>query len=158
MMTDENRNGYLNTGFLLIAENVFSGNLYDKNEAFAAGSCAKANSGWWKDQQTGVKLMSDEVGNMSFSENLQTIRKKNHMSQEELADLLGVSRQAVSKWENGEGYPEVEKLLILSKKLNISLDSLMAGSLPANEEPQKSASSMIRSSLQMKALLWKLQR
>ena len=58
---------------------------------------------------------------MSFSENLQAIRKKNRLSQEELAELLGVSRQAVSKWELGEGYPEVEKLLILSKKLNVSL-------------------------------------
>lgn len=62
---------------------------------------------------------------MSFSENLQAIRKKNQLSQEALAELLGVSRQAVSKWELGEGYPEVEKLLALSKKLNVSLDSLL---------------------------------
>ena len=57
---------------------------------------------------------------MSFGENLQAIRKKNQLSQEALAEMLGVSRQAVSKWELGEGYPEVDKLLILSKKLNIS--------------------------------------
>ena len=69
---------------------------------------------------------------MSFSENLQAIRKQNRLSQEELAELLGVSRQAVSKWELGDGYPEVEKLLILSKKLNVSLDSLMTGSEPGN--------------------------
>ena len=69
---------------------------------------------------------------MSFSENLQAVRKKNQLSQEELAELLGVSRQAVSKWELGDGYPEVEKLLILSKKLNVSLDSLMTGSVPGN--------------------------
>lgn len=62
---------------------------------------------------------------MSFGENLQTIRKINHLSQEGLAELLGVSRQAVSKWELGEGYPEVDKLLLLSKKLNVSIDSLM---------------------------------
>lgn len=62
---------------------------------------------------------------MSFGENLQSIRKKNHLSQEALAEMLGVSRQAVSKWELGEGYPEVDKLLILSKKLNISIDSLL---------------------------------
>ena len=62
---------------------------------------------------------------MSFGENLQTIRKKNHLSQEGLAELLGVSRQAVSKWELGEGYPEVDKLLLLSQKLNVSIDSLM---------------------------------
>ncbi len=64
---------------------------------------------------------------MSFGENLQIIRKKNQLSQEGLAEMLGVSRQAVSKWECGEGYPEVEKLVILSKKLNISLDSLLIG-------------------------------
>ena len=64
---------------------------------------------------------------MSFGENLQTIRKKNHLSQEGLAEMLGVSRQAVSKWELGEGYPEVDKLLLLSKKLNVSIDSLLGG-------------------------------
>ena len=64
---------------------------------------------------------------MSFGKNLQMLRKKNQLSQEGLAEMLGVSRQAVSKWELGEGYPEVEKLLILSKKLNISLDSLLRG-------------------------------
>ncbi len=62
---------------------------------------------------------------MSFGENLQTLRKKNQLSQEGLAEMLGVSRQAVSKWELGDGYPEVDKLLILSKKLNVSLDSLL---------------------------------
>ena len=64
---------------------------------------------------------------MSFGEKLQTIRKKKHLSQEGLAEMLGVSRQAVSKWELGEGYPEVDKLLLLAKKLNISLDSLLGG-------------------------------
>lgn len=38
---------------------------------------------------------------MSFAENLQVIRKEKHLSQEELAEMLGVSRQAVSKWEQG---------------------------------------------------------
>ncbi len=62
---------------------------------------------------------------MRFGENLQTVRKKNHLTQEGLAEMLGVSRQAVSKWELGEGYPEVDKLLLLSKTLNISTDSLL---------------------------------
>ena len=73
---------------------------------------------------------------MSFSENLKQIRKDNHLSQEELAELLDVSRQAVSKWEQGMGYPEVEKLL-LSAKLNVSLDTLMstgAGREPGEEK------------------------
>ena len=63
---------------------------------------------------------------MSFSENLKQIRKEHHLSQEELAELLDVSRQAVSKWEQGQGYPEVETLLLISAKLNVSLDALMS--------------------------------
>lgn len=66
---------------------------------------------------------------MSFAENLQRIRKEKHLSQEELAEILEVSRQAVSKWEQGTGFPEVEKLLVLSHELNISLDSLMAAEI-----------------------------
>ena len=69
---------------------------------------------------------------MSFSENLKQIRRENHLSQEELAELLDVSRQAVSKWEQGQGYPEVEKLLLLSSKLNISLDALMSVEMNCN--------------------------
>ena len=82
---------------------------------------------------------------MSFGENLQMLRKKNQLSQEGLAEMLGVSRQAVSKWELGEGYPEVDKLLIISKKLNVSLDSLLGGDntpdISGNSSP---ASNMIR--------------
>ena len=63
---------------------------------------------------------------MGFAENLKLIRKERTLSQEELAEILGVSRQAVSKWEQGDGYPEVEKLLLLSSELNISLDNLMS--------------------------------
>ena len=71
---------------------------------------------------------------MSFSENLKQIRKEHHLSQEELAELLDVSRQAVSKWEQGQGYPEVEKLLLLSSKLNISLDALMSVEMNCDTE------------------------
>ena len=63
---------------------------------------------------------------MNFAENLKQIRKEHHLSQEELAEILDVSRQAVSKWEQGNGYPEVETLLLFSSKLNVSLDSLMS--------------------------------
>lgn len=63
---------------------------------------------------------------MSFADNLKTIRKDRKLSQEDLAELLDVSRQAVSKWEQGIGYPEVEKLLLLSDRMNVSLDRLMA--------------------------------
>ncbi|HPD88718.1 MAG TPA: helix-turn-helix transcriptional regulator [Oscillospiraceae bacterium] len=62
---------------------------------------------------------------MEFYEKLKNIRKKNGMSQEDLADQLGVSRQAVSKWENGQGFPETEKLMQISSLFNVSLDYLL---------------------------------
>ncbi len=62
---------------------------------------------------------------MSFAEKLRLVRKERGITQEELAELLDVSRQAVSKWESGMGYPETEKLLIIAKKLEISLDYLL---------------------------------
>ena len=74
---------------------------------------------------------------MSFAENLKQLRKEKQLSQEELAEILDVSRQAISKWEQGMGYPEVEKLLLLSSKLNISLDSLMATEITPKSDPPK---------------------
>ena len=62
---------------------------------------------------------------MSFAEKLKQVRKEKQLSQEELAFMLEVSRQAVSKWELGEGYPEVEKLIMLAKRLHVSLDYLL---------------------------------
>jgi len=63
---------------------------------------------------------------VSFAENLKEIRKKRNITQEKLADILSVSRQAVSKWESGFGYPETETLLLLSKELEVSLDYLFS--------------------------------
>lgn len=47
---------------------------------------------------------------MEFYENLQKLRKSKNLSQEDLASKLGISRQAVSKWESGNAYPETENL------------------------------------------------
>ena len=73
---------------------------------------------------------------MGFAENLKQLRKEKQLSQEDLAEILDVSRQAVSKWEQGIGYPEVEKLLLLVSKLNISLDSLMATGITQESTPK----------------------
>lgn len=61
---------------------------------------------------------------MKFCEKLQKLRKEKGYSQEQLADLLDVSRQSVSKWESGTTYPEMDKLLSLCKIFNVSLDDL----------------------------------
>ena len=73
---------------------------------------------------------------MSFAENLKLLRKEKQLSQEELAEILDVSRQAISKWEQGIGYPEVEKLLLLSSKLSVSLDRLMETEIAQKPKPQ----------------------
>ena len=62
---------------------------------------------------------------MKFNEKLQVLRKKKGMSQEALAEAFGVSRQAVSRWENGQVYPETEKLIAMSEFFDISLDALI---------------------------------
>lgn len=62
---------------------------------------------------------------MSFADNLRKVRKDKNISQEELAEILNVSRQAISKWEQGVGYPEAEKLIVIARELNTSLDFLM---------------------------------
>lgn len=62
---------------------------------------------------------------MAFCERLKQARKARNLSQEGLAEKLDVSRQSVSKWESGSGYPETEKLIALAKLLDISLDNLL---------------------------------
>jgi len=62
---------------------------------------------------------------MQFNEKLQILRKNKGMSQEALAETFGISRQAVSRWESGQVYPETEKLVAMSEFFNISLDALI---------------------------------
>ena len=76
---------------------------------------------------------------MSFSENLKIARKARGLSQEELAEDLEVSRQAISKWEQGESYPEVEKLLQLCAALDVSMDELFSGELGAKRHRAEAA-------------------
>lgn len=64
---------------------------------------------------------------MSFHQQLTERRKTKQLSQEQLAEQLHVSRQAVSKWETGETRPDMEKLIALSEALDISLDALCKG-------------------------------
>lgn len=66
---------------------------------------------------------------MNFADRLQELRKAKGFSQEDLAESLNVSRQSVSKWETGLGYPETEKLLILCDILDVDLDYLLRDKL-----------------------------
>lgn len=62
---------------------------------------------------------------MSFQEQLQTLRKAKGMSQEKLAEFLGISRQAVAKWEVGQSYPDIARLISLSDLFKVSIDKLV---------------------------------
>jgi transcriptional regulator with XRE-family HTH domain len=62
---------------------------------------------------------------MEFKDKLPVIRKSRGYSQEALAELVGVSRQAVAKWELGQGYPDVDNLIRLSEALGMSIDRLV---------------------------------
>ena len=77
---------------------------------------------------------------MTFGEKIQKLRKEAGLSQEEFAYQLGVSRQAVSKWERDSGYPETEKIIRMSKMFHVTLDYLLNEeeedrSKPSPEEP-----------------------
>lgn len=66
---------------------------------------------------------------MSLGENLQFLRKKNNITQEQLAERLDVSRQSVSKWESDTTYPEMDKLIQLCQMFHCSLDDLVQGNI-----------------------------
>ena len=63
--------------------------------------------------------------NNNFSDNIKKIRKEHNLSQEQLAEELGVSRQAISKWESGAAYPEMDKIISICKKYNCNIDDLL---------------------------------
>lgn len=63
---------------------------------------------------------------MEFHEKLQQLRKKHNLTQEQLAEQLYVSRTAVSKWESGRGYPNLESLKCISKLFSVSIDELLS--------------------------------
>lgn len=75
---------------------------------------------------------------MRFSEKLPKLRKENNLSQEQLADKLGVSRQAVSKWESGNSYPDMEKMLQMCKILNCHLENIMDDGVVGKTDSSKS--------------------
>lgn len=72
---------------------------------------------------------------MSFRTNLQYLRAERHMTQEQLAMLLGVSRQSVTKWEAEKSYPEMDKLIKMGQIFECSLDDLVTGDVSRHRIP-----------------------
>ena len=70
---------------------------------------------------------------MSIADRIQYLRKNKGISQEELADKVGVSRQAVSKWESEQSTPDVEKIILLSDLFDVTTDYLLKGIEPVSD-------------------------
>lgn len=69
-----------------------------------------------------------------FGAYLARLRKSRDMTQSELSDILNVSRQAISKYENGDSFPDISILLLLSQTFDITLDSLINACEPTNNQ------------------------
>lgn len=67
---------------------------------------------------------------MHFSDRIRELRKTKGLSQEELAEKLGVSRQAISKWESAQSLPDIDKIVSLSDYFEVSTDYLLKGVEP----------------------------
>lgn len=100
---------------------------------------------------------------MSFRDNLQHLRATRNMTQEQLAMLLGVSRQSVSKWEAERAYPEMDKLLRLCDLFGCTIDDLVTGDLTARAvdpasriPPAKAPRDVTGYDKAMRTFAWKL--
>ena len=76
---------------------------------------------------------------MNMADRIQYLRKTNGISQEELADKLGVSRQAVSKWESEQSLPDLGKIITMSDYFGVTTDYILKGIEPVADKEQKSS-------------------
>jgi transcriptional regulator with XRE-family HTH domain len=74
---------------------------------------------------------------MNMADRIQYLRKSKGISQEELADKVGVSRQAVSKWESEQSTPDLEKIIIMSDFFGVTTDYILKGIEPVADKEQK---------------------
>ena len=83
---------------------------------------------------------------MEFNEKLQKLRNQKGITQEELSEVLYVSRTAISKWESGRGFPGIESLQAISKYFSVSLDELLSGEeiLSIAEDAHRQREGMLR--------------
>ena len=80
---------------------------------------------------------------MTIADRIQTLRKSKGMSQEELADAAGVSRQAVSKWESEQSIPDIDKIVTLSEIFDVTTDYLLKGIEPVEVKDHKTMADVI---------------
>ena len=75
-----------------------------------------------------------------IGDNIKFYRKKNQLTQDDIAEACNVTRQAVSKWENGESLPTVDNLYALSRLLHTLVDDILIGEKERDDEPSLSFS------------------
>ena len=90
------------------------------------------------------ELKGEILMKLNLAENLKKIRKENNLSQEQLAEKLGVSRQSVSKWEAGQAYPEMDKVLQICKLFNLNMDELFNQDVKEVNEVKESKANVNR--------------
>lgn len=74
---------------------------------------------------------------MNFSEQIKKLRASQNFTQQQMTDKIGVTRQAVSNWENDKNLPDIEMLIIMSQTFNITLDELVLGGKEMNNMTEK---------------------
>ncbi len=91
---------------------------------------------------------------MTLGEKILQLRKTNNLSQEQLADKLAVSRQAISKWELGESTPDTDKIILLSRMFEVSTDYLLHDGISSDSEipAVKTSSELIKKHYNLKTL------
>lgn len=80
---------------------------------------------------------------MTIADRIQSLRKSKGMSQEELADAVGVSRQSVSKWESEQASPDLDKVVIMSELFEVTTDYLLKGIEPVKTDDHKTMADVI---------------
>lgn len=74
-------------------------------------------------------MNQEKIGNL-----IKQLRKEHHLTQKELADKLGVTYQAVSKWENGKNIPDIAILNLISEEFHLDIDSIVKGTIPKKKK------------------------
>ena len=80
---------------------------------------------------------------MNVADRIQNLRKMKGISQEQLADEIGVSRQAVSKWESEQSMPDLEKTILMSEYFEVTTDYLLKGIEPTKEKEHMTVGDVI---------------
>lgn len=95
---------------------------------------------------TVCRLCSERANIMELNEKIQELRKQKGLTQEELAEILFVSRTAISKWESGRGYPNIDSLKAIAKFFGVTIDELLSGDelLTIAEEDTKQKENHVR--------------